>query len=472
MNLTALLHHPEPDAMLAVCGKLWFNFRPVKNLLLLCLMLLAVPVVAQEHVVVAIVSDGQSDRFESQHQVYIDELLALTSSEFDVEIRRFEGEWSKESIDDAITDAYADRDVDLVLVTGFVANQIAAIRPEFLKPTFLPIIIDVGLVASEAPVGRSGKANLNYLTAYADFAGDLDTLARITPYKNLVLFVDTALSSAIPALRDAAYAASEARGINLLEVLHDGIDHRLMNRVPADTDAIFIAGLPRMPPTDFALLVEAINAAGLPSYGFAGVADVETGLLITDSEPRDVDRQARLNALNMQAVMLGERAEDQQTTLETREQLTINMATTRQIGLSPSFAVLNDAVLLNQDAEIYGQVFGLVDIAQTALDQNQDLQAEGFGVQAGLEEIARARSNLLPQVGASAGYSLRRDSPSVAAGLFAERSTDAAISLDQLIYSDTASANLKIQKELQRTGEQIKIKGRNAITFKASKNFT
>jgi outer membrane protein TolC len=447
----AMLHHPEPNAMLAVCGTLWFNFRSVKHLFFLFLMFLAVPVVAQEHVVVAVVGDGPSDRFELQHQIYIDELLALTSSEFDVEIRPFAGEWSNESIDAAISDAYADHEVDLVLVTGFVANQIAAVRPEFPKPTFLPVIIDVGLVASEVSVGRSGKSNLNYLTAYADFAGDLDTLARITPYKNLVLFIDTALSSAVLALRDAAYAASEVRGINLLEVTHDGIDHRLMNRVPADTDAIFIAGLPRMPPTDFANLVEAINAAGLPSYGFAGVADVEAGLLVTNSEPRDVDRQARLNALNMQAVMLGERAEDQQITSETREQLTINMATARRIGLSPSFDVLNDAVLLNQDQDALGQHYGVIEIARLALDENQDLQAEGFGVQAGLEEIARARSNLLPQVGAAAGYSLRRDSPAVAAGLFAERSTDAAISLDQLIYSDTASANLKIQKELQRS---------------------
>ena len=267
-GLTVLLHHHLPDAMLAVCRTLCFNFHPVKILLFLFSMLLAVPVVAQEHVVVGVVVDGPSDRFELQHQIYIDELLALTSSEFDVEIRRFSGEWSKESIDAAISDAYTDREVDLVLVTGFVANQIAAIRPEFPKPTFLPIIIDVGLVAGEVSVGRSGKANLNYLTAFADFAGDLDTLARITPYKNLVLFIDTALSSAVLALRDAAYAASEARGINLLEILHDGIDHRLMNRVPADTDAIFIAGLPRMPPADFALLVEAINAAGLPSYGW------------------------------------------------------------------------------------------------------------------------------------------------------------------------------------------------------------
>jgi outer membrane protein TolC len=425
--------------------------RPMRVLVSVVLLLLPFPLMAQERFVVAVVGDGPSDRFELQHQQYIDELLALTSNEFDVEIRHFSGEWSKQSIDTAIADAYADAEIDLVLVTGFVANQIAAIRPEFPKPTFLPVIIDVTLVAGDDSVSTSGKANLNYLTAYADFADDLDTLARITPYRNLALFIDTSLASAIPELRDAAYAASDARGIELIEVPHDGVDHRLMNRVPADTDAIFIAGLPRMPPAEFARLVEAINAAGLPSYSFAGVQDVETGLLVTNSEPRDVDRQARLNALNMQAVMLGERAEDQPTGSGSRELLTINMATARRIGLSPSFDVLNDAVQLNKEEDVAGQEYGLVDIMRLALEQNQDLQAERFGVQAGLEEIARARANLMPQVGASAGYSLRKDSPAVSAGLFAERSTDAAISLDQLLYSDAASANLKIQKELQQT---------------------
>jgi len=414
-------------------------------------MLLAVPVMAQQRFVVAVIGDGPSDRLEGLHQIYVGELLALTAGEFDVQIRRFSGDWSKGSVDAAIEEAYAAPDVDLVLVTGIVANQIVATKREFSKPTFLPIIIDTELLAGEATVGKSGVANLNYLSAYADFATDLDTLARIVPYRNLALFIDSSLASAIPELRDAAYAASDARGIELLEVMHDGVDHHLMDRVPANTDAIFVVGLPRMPMADFEHLVEAINAAGLPSYSFVGVADVESGLLATNSEPRDVDRQARLNALNMQAVMLGGRAEDQPVASSGRDQLTINMATARQIEISPSFDVLEEAVLLNQDAEVSGQQFGLVDIAQTALDNNQDLQAEVFGVQAGLAEISRARSNLFPQVGASAGHSLRKDSPAVSAGLFAERTSDAAISLDQLIYSDAASANLKIQKELQRT---------------------
>ena len=414
-------------------------------------MLLTVPVVAQQQFIVAVVADGPSDRLEGLHQIYIGELLALTAGEFDVQIRRFSGDWSKESVDAAIEEAYAAPDVDLVLVTGFVANQIVATKREFSKPTFLPIIIDTALLAGEATVGKSGVANLNYLSAYADFAIDLDTLARIVPYRNLTLLIDSTLASAIPELRDAAYAASDARGIELLEVMHDGIDHRLMNRVPANTDAIFVVGLPRMPMADFEHLVEAINAAGLPSYSFVGVADVESGLLATNSEPRDVDRQARLNALNMQAVMLGERAEDQPTGSGSREQLTINMATARRIGLSPSFDVLGDAVLLNQDEDALGQQYGIVEIARLALEENQDLQAEEFGVRAGLEEIARARSNYLPQIGASTGYTQRKDSILVSSGLFAERSSDAALSLDQLIYSDAASANLKIQKELQRS---------------------
>ena len=414
-------------------------------------LMIALSVNAQEQVVVAVVSDGPADRFAPQQQKYVDELLALTSSEFDVQIRRFSGEWTKETIAASIERAFVDNEIDLVLVTGFVANQIAAIRPEFSKPTFLPLIIDTGLISGDASIGRSGVRNLNYLSAYADFGEDLDTLARIVPYRDLVLFVDESLSSAIPKLRAASLAASEERGIQLTLVAHDGIDHRLMDRVPAGTDAVFVAGLPRMPLADFDRLIEAINSAGLPSYSFAGVADVERGLLVTNSDPGDVDRQARLNALNMQAVMLGERAEDQPVASQQKEQLTINMATARYIAVSPSFDVLGNAVQLNRDADVTGPQYGLVEIARLALEQNQDLQAEAFGAEAGLEEIARARANLLPQLGGSVGHTVRKDSPSVSAGLFAERSSDAAISLDQLLYSDAASANLKIQKELQRT---------------------
>ena len=426
-------------------------YRLYELILIAVLLCIAAPSQAQDKVVVAVVLDGPSARMAKQQQLYVDELLVLTANEFDVEIREFIGEWSKESTLSTIDAAYADPDVDLVLLVGFVANQVAATRAEFPKPTFLPVILDTGLLKTGPKDGRSGVPNLNYLTAYANFDDDLDTLSRFKPYRNLVLFVDEGLSKAIPQLRRAALDTSAEKGITLIEVTHDGVDHRLMNRVPAETEAIFVAALPRMPAAEFADLIAAINAAGLPSFSFVGFIDVERGLLATDREPRDAGRQARLNALNMQAVMLGERTQDQPVASAKKDQITINMATARQIGLSPSFDLLNDAVLLNRVPDVTGEEYGLVEIARMAIEQNQDLLAETYGVQASFEEIARARANLLPQIGASTAYTVRNDSPLVTAGLSSERTADAAFSVDQLLYSDAASANLKIQKEIQKS---------------------
>ena len=416
-------------------------------------MLLALPALAQQRIGVAVIGDGPADRYTERRQLYIDELLALTANEFDVSVELLDGNWTRESIEVAVEAAYTNPDIDLVLVTGFVANQVVAIRRDFPKPTFLPLIIDTGLLALDVAEGKSGIRNLNYLSAYADFSDDLDTFSEVVYYRTLGLFIDESLSLAIPDLRDRALQVAAERGIELIEIVHDGVDHNLMNKVPAETDALVIAGLPRMPIEDFDRLVAAINNAGLPSYSFVGVEDVERGLLVTNSEPRSIDRQARYNALNMQAVMLGARAEDQPTSSDISRRLTINMETARLIGVSPSFDVLNNAVLLNQDEVVSGQVFGLVDIAIEALAENQALQAEAFGFRAATQEIARARSNLLPQLDLSAGYTARKDSPTVAVGLLPERSSDAALGVSQLLYSDTATANLTIQRELHRARE-------------------
>ncbi|MFQ6004677.1 MAG: TolC family protein [Woeseia sp.] len=420
----------------------------------ICIAITPSALTAQERFDVALVIDGSPDRLEQRNQRYVDELLALTGSEFDVRIRQFSGEWSVVGIGDALDQAYADPDIDMVLVTGFTGNQVAAGRSDFPKPTFLPVMLDVGVLASPAVDGKSGIRNLNYLTLYADFGEDLDTMSSLVSFNSLALLMGEQLSSVIPNLRDQANAIGAERGIELTLVAHDGVDHNLMARVPPETDAIFISGLPRMPQAEFDKLVSAINSAGIPSYTFVGVQDVQRGVLVTNSARSNLPKVARLNALNMQAVMIGERTEDQPITFADKKQLTINMATARQIRLSPSFEVLGPATLLNREVAPTGRMLGLAEIAHEAIAQNRDLLAEGYGVQASAEEIARARSNLMPQLNAGAAYTSRKDSPTVAAGLFAERSTDTSLNLNQLIYSDSASANIRIQKNLQIAREQ------------------
>ncbi len=409
---------------------------------------------AQQHIDVALVIDGTPDRLEARNAVYVNELLALTSGEFDVRIREFSGDWSIDSIDQALDRAYADRQIDMVLVLGLTGNQVAAVRGAFPKPTFLPVMLDVGVLPSLAVDGKSGIRNLNYLTLYTDFADDLDTMNRIVSFRNLVLLMAEELRTVIPQLQQEAIEICRERGINLELITHDGVDHNLMAKIPPGTDAIFIAGLSRMPRADFQNLVSAINAAGIPSYSFVGVQDVQAGMLVTNSARSNVVRVARLNALNMQAVMIGERTENQPITFADKKELTINMATARQIRLSLSFDVMGPATLLNREEAATGQVLGLAEIAREAIAKNQDLRAERFGVQAGMEEISRARSVLLPQLNAAASYVRRKESPTVSAGFFAQQSTDASFNLSQLIYADAVSANLSIQRNVQKVREE------------------
>jgi len=404
---------------------------------------------AQDRFDVAFIGDGPGDRLSERVDAYVGELRALTQTEFDVRIHSYLGNWSQDSIVTAIEDAYADPEIDMLLVTGFVANQVASKRSTFPKPTFLPVLLDRRLLKSPPVERTSGIENLNYLTLYSGFGEDLDALGEAVQFSKLVLLMDEELSGVIPGLKAAAAEICRQRGIELREVNHDGINHKLMDLVPAGTDAIFVAGLPRMPPDEFAALVDDINTAGIPSYSFVGTDDVERGLLMTSSESRDINRQARMNALNMQAVMLGANASEQPIASQSERQFTINMATARQLGVSPSFDVLNSATLLHERPKASGRLYGLIEVAQEAVAQNQDLLAQRFATDAGQEETHIARATLLPQLGLSATHDLRNVSPLVDGGLFAERTTDGAVSLEQLIYSDSATANVTIQKQLQ-----------------------
>ncbi|MDJ0699124.1 MAG: TolC family protein [Woeseiaceae bacterium] len=409
----------------------------------------ATPVYAQQRFDVAVINDGNGDRLADVRRIYVDEFLALTENEFDVRVRYFPGAWSQQSIEAAFEAAYADPEIDLVLITGFISSQIGTQRKDFPKPTFLPLILDPGLLASPPTDGKSGIPNLSYLIIYSDFGEDLDALSELVDVDEVALFIDAELSESIPQLRVSANAVSEQRGIELTEIRYDGIDPSLVDRVPEGIDAVFVSGLPRMPEVDFLAMVEAINARGLASYSFVGTRDVEAGLLMTSSETRDIGRQARLNALNMQAVMLGERAEDQSVFATARKQYTINMATARRLGISPSFNILSVATLLNEEPEVTGEEYGLVEVAERALRQNPDLVSQSFGTEAGARDIDSARADLLPQLDASAAYDLRKESPLVESGLFAQRSTDAALGLQQVIYADPLAANLTIQRQLQ-----------------------
>lgn len=402
---------------------------------------------AAESIGVAVITDGPQFQLQEVEEVFREELVALTGDEFDLQFKNLPAEWSARSVTSALAAAYQDPAVDMVLVLGFAGNQLAVSRDEFPKPTFLPLVFNPDLLDAPTKDVGSGRRNLSYLADRVPFRDDLASFQRVTPFEHAVILTDAVIIASIPRGRDLVRA--QGGSVNFTFVGHDGVDNDLLSSIPADADAIMLGGLPRLPPALFDALLRDLAERKLPVFSLVGEDDVRRGALASDAVQTDYRRLARRNALNMQAVMLGERAEDLSILYDGKRQLTINMAVARTIGLSPRFDVLSEAELINAQVATSGPAMTLASVARAALDQNLDIAVSEFDVRIGEQDVVGARSNLLPQFNVDANLAARRDEILARSASFPQRSTTGAVALNQVVYVESALSGFQQEKLLQ-----------------------
>jgi outer membrane protein TolC len=153
-------------------------------------------------------------------------------------------------------------------------------------------------------------------------------------------------------------------------------------------------------------------------------------------------------ALNAQRILLGDDAGTLAVDFPEREALIINMATARAISVFPSFALETVGELIHEAREDVARRLNLRSAMEEAITANLDLAAREREVAAGEKEIPIAKSFRLPQLDfAATGVVIDEDRAS--ATFQPERVFAPSLTLTQLIYSESANANVTIQKHLQ-----------------------
>ena len=200
------------------------------------------------------------------------------------------------------------------------------------------------------------------------------------------------------------------------------------------------------------ILFDGLIERRLPSFSIVGAWDVEDGVLAGRRTAEFFDRVARILALQVQRILLGENAAELPVAFPDRAELVINMDTARSIDALPPWPVLAEAVLLNEvsaDAP-------LIDIRKAVNDAvatNLQLISQRLSVDAAAERVTQQRAPLLPQLDARISAT-RIDSDRAEAGLFGrENQTDARVGLSQLIYSEDRLARLAIERYAQTARE-------------------
>lgn len=441
-------------------------------LLILPTVLQAAPLPAQVNV--AIVTDGPSERVSSLRVLFLEEMRTVNRGEFDIRAPadlQIDADRTLAGVRSALNTVYADPRTDLVVTLGVLGSHAAAQRAKLPKPTVAPLVSNHGLQALPYKDGASGKRNLSYVSLDVNIHRDLTEFREIVPFKRLALLLDGAIAEAIPGIQNEASRVARELGISITPVFGANEAHSILAAIPADTQAVYVGPLPALSAKEYQRLVAGLIERRLPSFAFEGKIDVKRGLLEGIAPAVQMDRLARRVALNVRRILLGDDAAILPVAFARAGGLTINMRTARAIGFSPAWQILTRAELLHEEPAPAGAPLTLANAVRQALELNLNLRIAQSKVIAGKENIRHARSALLPQIGLSGrGVMIEEDDATAFPG-GAERTTSGTLMLEQTLYSESAWANLEVQKQLQSVRESDSERVRLDIVLETAQTY-
>jgi outer membrane protein TolC/ABC-type uncharacterized transport system substrate-binding protein len=407
---------------------------------------------------IGIVFDGPSDMNNKVFMAYKKEISDLTEGEFTVrfpEDKIVTADWTTAGVQEAINRQLTDPGVDILITLGVIGSTEVAVRSDLPKPVIAPWVIDpvlLGLTPSEG--GGSGVRNLYYLSKPKILGRDIKRFHDIVGFKKMSILYMPLMMDLMPGIENTVRKISADLDVLITLVPARATVEETLAAIPPDTQAVYVTPLLDYSDADRVELYDGLIERNLPSFSMLGKGEVDAGALVGLAPDHDFTREARRVALVVQSILLGNEAGDYPVEFSEEETLTINMATARAIKFSPSWSVLTDAVLLNEEPAEKGRTLTLEQAVNESVEVNLDLLAANQAVAAGAQDIRLAMAQLLPQSDIFLDNTyIDKDRAEASLGTQPQRDISAGGNVSQLIYSETAWSNLTVQKRLQESRE-------------------
>ncbi|MDY6838209.1 MAG: TolC family protein [Thermodesulfobacteriota bacterium] len=438
----------------------------IRHILIFLLILLLAPIsvsTAQEkaeHPVVriGIVKDGPVIRFPDHLETVKQEILALTANQFDVRFpadKTIVADWTMPGIIVAVNQLLIDPDVGLVITVGFRASDHVCSLRELKKPVIAASVVNAEMQQLPRKGSASGVRNLTYISPQRKPGSSLWAFQEIVPFNHLAVLADGLFVETFPKLDRFTRRVLDDLPVEVKIVRAERSAQAVLEALPPKTDGVMVFPLMRFSPGEFQKLVDGLTSRKLPSFSAYGPTEVKQGLLASINSESLIPRRARRIAMNVHRILLGEDAGTLPVAFPSDEQLTINMATARAVGVYPTWRVLIEAELLHEQPGGVERHLSLNSAVREAIAANLDLAVQDRNVAAGKQVVNQARSALLPRMDLDAkGFVIDDDRAMATGGVQPERSVTGSATGTQIIYSEDAWSNFTAEKHFQASREE------------------
>ena len=416
------------------------------------ILLSACPLTAKDFTI-GTVADHFDKAYARDEAEFVSEIKQMVSPPMRIsfpESEQIDGRGEPEQIRKALARLQSDPRVDLIVAFNALSGQIAFSEGPSGKPIIIPMLENGWLFGVAQNKQGSGLKNISYVISSAGFDEALGHYLELVPFTHAALLVDSRTLSLPTVKRDTVIRNARKQGVELsfAPVMEDG-----SVTIGKDVQAVLLADMSSLNIKARNSLLEKLKQQHVPLFALGNIPEAGTGILASFTVSDERSSSLRLSALNMLSILRGAPPASQPVSNEGPTTLTIDMAVARKLHIAPPFKVLAQARLLHE-MRTEGPPLSLSGAAKEALKNNLSIIAGKLYVREGNEVVSEVRSELFPQITAAVSYTqLNNDNVYVESGFYAEKSTDGALRLQQLLFSEKALARLDIQKQLQKGRE-------------------
>ncbi|MGB5820776.1 MAG: TolC family protein [Saonia sp.] len=351
-------------------------------------------------------------------------------------------------------DALINDDTDMIVAFGAINNIVITQQEVHRKPTILFGAVNNDLIKIDRDKQSSGIKNFTYLIASQSYKEDLETFKALYDFKNVGIVVEDYLPNIVPLKETldkeleeigAAYTLIPFKNVTDITTNLDGID------------AVYIAGGFFLTPAENKQLAKLFIQKKLPSFTSNGTDDVEQGIMATNQSSEDIDQFFRRIALGIEAYVTGTELANLPIYIDYAPRLTMNYNTAQATGVPIKYSLIGQTDFVGEFKNaISEKQYNLLIVIDEALKRNLSLQFNQKDVELSTQDVKIAKSSYLPSVTASGtGTYVDPNLAEISNGQSPEFATDGNITLQQTLFSETANANIAVQRNLQKAQEEI-----------------
>ncbi|KAA3620448.1 MAG: hypothetical protein DWQ05_00460 [Calditrichaeota bacterium] len=344
---------------------------------------------------------------------------------------------------------------DLIIILGGVSSKGVVSVDKYSKPTIALGIYDTDVQTMPfTENGTSGVHNFSYVLNSKNLNTELRSFYEIHEFKNLAILVDEKMAGAfdISKRERKLERLTTNLGIAITPVLiGEDISHSLA-QMPETTDAVYLAISYELPHGKIKQIADYLVAKKLPSFSLSGF-HTNLGILASISSENSLEQVVRKVAVMADGAMNGEKLSQMKVAINQKQELQYNQSTARKINFTPPFKVLFTATIIKSDSLEIVPAFSVQEIIQKSMQENLQIKISNDDIALSQQDIRSAYSNFLPAADISASASLideNRVNPALGQ---AEQTLLGSVAVQQLIYSEPAIANIRIQKWLAKAQE-------------------